>query len=139
MDMHISNKGFSLIEMCIVLFVISVFMMLLPTNIHIPDTEYYAFVDEYLYLQSTAMKQAQPVSFDIYNVRFNQKGNVNQAKTIYFQNNRSIIVELGGGRLATQLEGIIYSRGICMFEYDFIIGVYDDWYCSGQIYTTYSI
>ena len=77
-------------------------MMLLPTNIHIPDTEYYAFVDEYLYLQSTAMKQAQPVSFDIYNVRFNQKGNVNQAKTIYFQNNRSIVVELGGGRLATQ-------------------------------------
>ena len=102
MDMHISNKGFSLIEMCIVLFVISVFMMLLPTNIHIPDTEYYAFVDESLYLHSTAMKQAQPVSFDIYNVRFNQKGNVNQAKTIYFQNNRSIVVELGGGRLATQ-------------------------------------
>ena len=96
MDMRISNKGFSLIEMCIVLFVISVFMMLLPTNIHIPDTEYYMFVDEYL------MKQAQPVSFDIYNVRFNQKGNVNQAKTIYFQNNRFIIVELGGGRLATQ-------------------------------------
>ena len=50
MAMRISNKGFSLIEMCIVLFVISVFMMLLPTNIHIPDTEYYAFVDEYLYL-----------------------------------------------------------------------------------------
>lgn len=102
MDMRISNKGFSLIEMCIVLFVISVFMMLLPTNIHIPDTEYYMFVDEYLYLQSTAMNQAQPVSYDIYNVRFNQKGNVNQAKTIYFQNNRFIIVELGGGRLATQ-------------------------------------
>ena len=102
MDMHISNKGFSLIEMCIVLFVISVFMMLLPTNIHIPDTEYYAFVDEYLYLQSTARKQAQPVSFDIYSVRFNQKGNVNQAKTIYFKNEHTIIVELGGGRLAIQ-------------------------------------
>ncbi len=102
MDMRISNKGFSLIEMCIVLFVISVFMMLLPTNIHIPDIEYYMFIDEYLYLQSTAMKQAQHVSYDIYNVRFNQRGNVNQAKTIYFQNNRFIIVELGGGRLATQ-------------------------------------
>ena len=73
MAMRISNKGFSLIEMCIVLFVISVFMMLLPTNIHIPDTEYYAFVDEYLYLQSTAMKQAQSVSYDIYNIR-NKKG-----------------------------------------------------------------
>ena len=60
------------------------------------------FVDEYLYLQSTAMKQAQPVSYDIYNIRFNQKGNVNQAKTIYFKNNRFIIVELGGGRLATR-------------------------------------
>ena len=100
--MRISNKGFSLLEMCVLLFVISVFMMLLPTNIHTLETEYYAFVDKYLYLQSTAMKQAQPVSFDIYNVRFNQKGNVNQAKTIYFQNNRSIVVELGGGRLATQ-------------------------------------
>ena len=48
------------------------------------------------------MKQAHPVSYDFYNIRFNQKGNVNQAKTIYFQNNSFIIVELGGGRLATQ-------------------------------------
>ena len=102
MDMRISNKGFSLLEMCVVLFVISVFMMLLPTNIHTLETEYYAFVDKYLYLQSTAMKQATSISFDEYDIRFNQKGNVNQAKTIYFQNNRSIVVELGGGRLATQ-------------------------------------
>jgi len=100
--MRISNKGFGLLEMCILLFVISVFMMLLPTNIHIPDTEYYAFVDNYLYLQSTAMKQAKSISFEEYNVRFNQKGNVNQAKTIYFKNKRTIIVELGGGRLAIQ-------------------------------------
>ena len=102
MDMRISNKGFSLLEMCVLLFVISVFMMLLPTSIHIPDTEYYAFVDNYLYLQSTAMKQAKSISFEEYNVRFNQKGNVNQAKTIYFKNERTIIVERGGGRLAIQ-------------------------------------
>ncbi|MBF1084887.1 MAG: prepilin-type N-terminal cleavage/methylation domain-containing protein [Solobacterium sp.] len=97
-----SNKGFSLLEMCVVLFVISVFMMLLPTNIHSLETEYYAFVDKYLYLQSTAMKQAISISFEEYNVRFNQKGNVNQAKTIYFKNEHTIIVELGGGRLAIQ-------------------------------------
>ena len=102
MDMRISNKGFSLLEMCVVLFVISVFMMLLPTNVHTLETEYYAFMDKYLYLQSTAMKQAESISFEEYNVRFNQKGNVNQAKTIYFKNERSIIVELGGGRLAIQ-------------------------------------
>ena len=77
-------------------------MMLLPTSIHLPDTEYYAFVDKYLYLQSTAMKQAKRISFDEYDIRFNQKGNVNQAKTIYFKNKRTIIVELGGGRLAIQ-------------------------------------
>ena len=102
MDMRISNKGFSLLKMCVVLFVISVFMMLLPTNIHSLETEYYAFVDKYLYLQSTAMKQATSISFEEYDVRFNQKGNVNQAKTIYFKNERTIIVELGGGRLAIQ-------------------------------------
>ena len=102
MDMRISNKGFSLLEMCVVLFVISVFMMLLPTNIHSLETEYYTFVDKYLYLQSTAMKQATSISFEEYNVRFNQKGNVNQAKTIYFKNEHTIIVELGGGRLAIQ-------------------------------------
>ena len=102
MDMRISNKGFSLLEMCVVLFVISVFMMLLPTNIHSLETEYYAFVDKYLYLQSTAMKQATSISFEEYNVRFNQKGNVNQARTIYFKNEHTIIVELGGGRLAIQ-------------------------------------
>ena len=50
-------------------------MMLLPTNIHSLETEYYAFVDKYLYLQSTAMKQATSISFEEYNVRFNQKGN----------------------------------------------------------------
>ena len=77
-------------------------MMLLPTSIHLPDTEYYAFVDKYLYLHSTAMKQAKRISFDEYDIRFNQKGNVNQAKTIYFKNERTIIVELGGGRLAIQ-------------------------------------
>ena len=102
MDMRISNKGFSLLEMCVVLFVISVFMMLLPTNIHSLETEYYAFVDKYLYLQSTAMKQATSISFEEYDVRFNQKGNVNQAKTIYFKNERTIIVEIGSGRLAIQ-------------------------------------
>ena len=102
MDMRISNKGFSLLEMCVVLFVISIFMMLLPTSIHIPGTEYYAFVDKYLYLQSTAMKQATSISFDEYDIRFNQKGNVSQAKTIYFKNEHTIIVELGGGRLAIQ-------------------------------------
>ena len=102
MDMRISNKGFSLLEMCVVLFAISVFMMLLPTNVHTLETEYYAFEDKYLYLQSTAMKQAISISFEEYNVRFNQKGNVNQAKTIYFKNERTIIVELGGGRLAIQ-------------------------------------
>ena len=102
MDMRISNKGFSLLEMCVVLFAISVFMMLLPTNVHTLETEYYAFEDKYLYLQSTAMKQAKSISFEEYNVRFNQKGNVNQAKTIYFKNKRTIIVELGGGRLAIQ-------------------------------------
>ena len=77
-------------------------MMLLPTNVHTLETEYYAFVDKYLYLQSSAMKQATSISFEEYNVCFNQKGNVNQAKTIYFKNERSIIVELGGGRLAIQ-------------------------------------
>ena len=102
MDMRISNKGFSLSEMCVVLFAISVLMMLLPTNVHTLETEYYAFEDKYLYLQSTAMKQAKRISFEEYNVRFNQKGNVNQAKTMYFKNERTIIVELGGGRLAIQ-------------------------------------
>ena len=48
------------------------------------------------------MKQAKSISFEEYNVRFNQKGNVNQAKTIYFKNEHTIIVELGGGRLAIQ-------------------------------------
>ena len=100
--MRISNKGFSLLEMCVVLFAISVFMMLLPTNVHTLETEYYAFEDKYLYLQSTAMKQATSISLEEYNVRFNQKGNVNQAKTIYFKNEHTIIVELGGGRLAIQ-------------------------------------
>ena len=48
------------------------------------------------------MKQAKSISFDAYGVSFNQKGNVNQAKTIHFKNERTIIVELGGGRLAIQ-------------------------------------
>ena len=74
MDKHLLTKGFTLLEMLIVISIISMIIMITFTNKISIDKDYYA-------------------------ISFNANGNVNKAQTIHFENNKDIVVELGGGRL----------------------------------------
>ncbi len=95
-----SIKGFTLLEMMVTLCIISLFLTLTLIKRTSIDEEYYRFSSQYLFTQSEALRKAQRESIDERNISFNAIGNVNKAQTILFSNNKKIIVELGGGRLA---------------------------------------
>ena len=105
MDRHTSNKGFTLAEMCIVLFGIGILgTLFVPAHFPEPDPYLY-FPDMYLLGQSDALASAD--SCELYEIgdgipviHFNSKGNVNKAMTLTLGNKgREIVIELGGGRL----------------------------------------
>ena len=89
MDKHLLTKGFTLLEMLIVISIINMIIIVTFTNKISIDKDYYAFASHYLFMQSEALK----------NISFNANGNINKAQTIHFENNKDIVVELGGGRL----------------------------------------
>lgn len=95
-----SNEGFMLVECCIVLVTISVMTLLVIPSHEFSRNNKYLFQSDYLYHQSTAIKEAKHITFqwDKIAVIFNENGNVNQAKTVDV-NGKKIIIELGGGRL----------------------------------------
>lgn len=103
MDVHTLNrKGFTLLEMCVVVFIISLLTVVMHAGVFHLDSAYYGFYDQYLFLQSQAMTSHTRVNFDTYPITFNEKGNIKQARTISFERHRTIILELGGGRLVYQ-------------------------------------
>lgn len=95
-----SIKGFTLLEMMITLCIMSIFLMITLIERTKVDEDYYAFSSHYLYTQSEAIRKGQKEYIDENHISFNSLGNVNKAQTIQFSNNKKIIVELGGGRLA---------------------------------------
>lgn len=99
MDKHLSTKGFTLLEMLIVISIISMIIIVTFTNKINIDKDYYAFASHYLFMQSEALRKNEKIFFNDKNISFNANGNVNKAQTIHFENNKDIVVELGGGRL----------------------------------------
>ncbi len=99
---QVSNKGFTLLEMLIVLSIVCLFFTITLFHRTSIDEDYYSFSSKYLYLQSEAMRKAEKVSLEDYDIYFNSKGNVNRAQTLSFSNFKKIIVELGGGRLVQE-------------------------------------
>lgn len=105
----LNKKGFLLLEIMLVLFGISVFLTLVvPTRIQTTSLfEFERFKSDYLDTQFNAMFNKRGIDFDdasyhfqTYSpLHFNGRGNVNQAQTIQFINQRKVIVELGAGRL----------------------------------------
>lgn len=95
-----SNEGFMLVECCIVLVAVSVMTLLVIPSHEFSKNNKYLFQSDYLYHQSTAIKEAKHIIFqwDKTAVIFNENGNVNQAKTVDV-NGKKIVIELGGGRL----------------------------------------
>lgn len=75
-----------------------------------PQQDYYLFPDRYLAAQSDALRQAQTVPLSAQDsllpqeIYFSPRGNINQARTLIFQNGRKIVLELGPGRLVFRNE-----------------------------------
>lgn len=95
---HTTNKGFGLLDMLIVLFIVTSMMLVALTKYRTPDFDYIYLTNDILdaHINSLVNKENSNVSGqDIY---FNENGNINKAKTITF-NNHSIILHLGNGYL----------------------------------------
>ena len=92
MDKHLSTKGFTLLEMLIVISIISMIIIVTFTNKISIDKDYYAFASHYLFMQSEALRKNEKIFFNDKNISFNANGNVNKAQTINFENNKDIVV-----------------------------------------------
>ncbi len=102
MEKLVSNKGFTLVECCVVLVCVSVLSLLVIPIHSFSKDDYYLFSSNYLLKQSEAIQEAKNVVYEYgeTEIRFNEYGNVDQARTIRIENDdRYFIVELGGGRL----------------------------------------
>ena len=99
MDRRLLNKGYTMVEMLIVLVIISIFTLVTVNRIVEIDNTYYEFSNKYNFYKSIALANSEVINFDE-NIRFNTDGNVNQARTINFENGKKIIIELGYGVLS---------------------------------------
>ena len=98
--MRLLNRGYTLIELVIVLVIISLFSFFFMNNKFEIDERYHIFGNEYNLKKSYAIASSESIVYDaINNISFNEKGNVNAAKTIHFDNGKKIIIELGFGVL----------------------------------------
>lgn len=94
------NKGFTLVELLVTIVVISILTLIyLPYANFQYEDNLYTFYNSYLETQSKAIRYSEKMSMEEDDtIVFSPNGNVNQAKTIYFEQS-SIVIELGGGRL----------------------------------------
>lgn len=90
-----TNDGFTLLEMLICLFIISAISLLTITNFKDLNLEHYYFMNDYLYNQSSAIKDKKKKYLD-YGLSINKSGHINMAKTIKI-NGHNIIIHLGNG------------------------------------------
>ena len=97
------NNGYTLVEMCVVLIILSVLSLLWIMVRHVPAADRSAFASRYLYEQSEAMIKARRWEYTDEDrgetVHFNEKGNTDSPRTIRFAEDVRLIIELGGGRL----------------------------------------
>ncbi len=97
MERRTWNNGFTVLELCIVLFVVSLLSLLILPLWPQDFLQDKVWPEYYLMKQSEALRSAVHVALDD-GIVFNERGNVNQARTL-IKNHKKIIVELGGGTL----------------------------------------
>lgn len=102
MDRQRWNSGFTLIEMCFVLLIVSL-LSSVSLRMRIPGSvKRTVFAAGYLEAQSEAMRTYRRL--DVTDgetgetLHFNAQGNTDSPRTLYFGDHR-LIIELGGGRL----------------------------------------
>ncbi len=102
-DMRTLNSGFTVIELCLGIFALSVLASLGTGYIMRPDNAYYEFPRIYLLRQSQALAAADDRYLDYEGlpaVRFHANGNIDRPSALQVgRGGRVIVMELGGGRL----------------------------------------
>ncbi|WP_078712324.1 type II secretion system protein [Anaerorhabdus furcosa] len=107
MDKQYYNRGFTMVEMILVLFIISSVSILVLPLLRLPNMEDMQFANEYLVQQSECIKMNNQQEYQSeiqanypYPIIFNYKGNVQMAQTITFPSKHTQLVsQLGGGRI----------------------------------------
>lgn len=94
--MH-TKDGFALLEMLIAIAICTLLTCLTLPLVRMSREAFHRFPEHYLYLQSEALRTGQMQTIEEGSC-FNGRGNINQAKTVFFDAER-IIMELGFGRL----------------------------------------
>ena len=102
-----SRKGFTLTEMLLTLFLLCMLTLLVLPYRQSTGQSYDCFPDQYLYLQSDALRRAEDTDYEdplgelFLPIHFNGSGNVDLARTLPFtvRGYERIVIELGGGRL----------------------------------------
>lgn len=101
MERHTSNEGFTIAEMCIVIFALGMFAY--PATLDKkPYTALATWTSGYIASQAKAIEEAErticPSVEGWPAISFNEKGNVSRAATIY-EEGREVTISLGTGRL----------------------------------------
>lgn len=86
------NKGFTLIEMLLVLMVVTILTLVFSTQLKLYEVEYF----DPIQCQLKAMATRERCQFNS-TIHFNQNGNINHAQTIKFHD-KTCIFQLGMGR-----------------------------------------
>ena len=101
MERPMSNEGFTIAEMCIVIFALGLFAY--PATLDTsPYTALSTWASQYICSQAEAIAASQQTTCAQEEgwpaISFNEKGNVSRASTIY-ENGREVTISLGTGRL----------------------------------------
>ena len=92
------NKGFTLLEMLLVVMMISSLTLLTLNNFKDLNNDHILFINEYLKTQTEALTKREELSIVEHGIFFYKSGRVNQARTINI-NSHKIIIHLGNGYL----------------------------------------
>ncbi|MEG2825071.1 MAG: prepilin-type N-terminal cleavage/methylation domain-containing protein [Anaerorhabdus sp.] len=100
------NRGFTLVDLLIVIAIISVCMTLVLPFYKLPNFTIYDFSNEYIMKQSECIREGKSEIFEFdgeafytYAIQFNERGNIRQAQTIRFEDGKEIVSNLAGGRI----------------------------------------
>lgn len=89
------KKGFSMLEMVLTIFIISIATTLVLNKAHHFDMSHIYYLNDYLYTQSKSLLERKTNGYKE-GVWFNSMGRVNSAKTITIGKHK-IIIHLGTG------------------------------------------
>lgn len=95
MDIVYMNKGFSMLEMLICMFILTAISTIALNNNKSINLEHFDFLNNYLSKQTYAYVNKQDINIKN-NININSMGHVNQARTIDFDGH-SVIIHLGNG------------------------------------------